>query len=69
MVKKITKSELFATLYNSCMPFGMGLLQGNDDTLTVSEVEQILNKSNYFDYYKGVALKIGFESFSNHGLR
>jgi hypothetical protein len=59
---KISKSELIVMLYNSCTAYGMGIFQADDKTLRLEDAEEIL-KSNYIDYYKGTAIKIGFEKF------
>jgi len=61
---KITKAELFATLYNSCMAFGMGIMENDDRSLSIDEAEKILKSHrNYFDYYNGVAIKMCFNTF------
>lgn len=61
--EKITKGELLAALYNCCNPCGMGILQSDDNTLTVEEATKILERTNYIDYLKGVGMKIHFEKF------
>jgi len=60
----ISKAELFACLYNSCMAFGMGIMQNDDKALTVEKAEEILQSyDHYIDYYNGVAIKMSFSQY------
>lgn len=62
--EKITKAELLTTLYNYCMPFGMGIYYNNNDNiLKIEDATEILENNYHFDYLKGIALKISFHKF------
>lgn len=61
--EKMTKEELFAGLYNSSSPCGMGFLQSKDDALTIEKAAEILNRTNYIDYFDGIAFKMSFRNF------
>lgn len=61
--EKLTKIELVAGLYNSCMPFGMGIMQSDDKKMSLTEAENIMNKTDYIDYYKGTPFKMHFGEF------
>jgi hypothetical protein len=59
----VTKEELLVALYNSCLPFGMGIMQGDDKPLTLTEAQDILAKMTFIDYYRGTAIKTSFSHF------
>jgi len=61
--ENISKEELLCELYNSQTPFGMGIFQSCDKTLTIEDTTKILSNSDFIDYLHGVAIKINFNNF------
>jgi hypothetical protein len=61
--ENISKEELLCELYNSQTPFGMGIFQSCDKTLTIEDTTKILSNNNFVDYLHGVAIKINFSNF------
>jgi len=61
--EKISKVELLAMLYNSSLPFGMGIFEYNNNTMKLDEANDLLKNNNYFDYLKGRPIKTDFNFF------
>lgn len=62
---EITKYDVLVSLYNNNGPFGMGILHYSNKPITLEKAKKILDNSdsNSVDYYKGVRIKINFDTF------
>lgn len=74
-IKGINKAELFAALYNSSRPLGLGFLHYTPEDMTVKEAEnyikgedgddvgtaELTGRNLYFDYVKGRVMKVDLE--------
>jgi hypothetical protein len=62
---EINKYDVLVSLYNNNGPFGMGMIHYSNEPMTLDEAKKILNSSdsNSVDYYKGVGIKMNFNTF------
>lgn len=58
----LSKAEVLAALYNNSKPLGLGLLQFDHKEMTVTEAEELLRQTTYFDYLKGRVMKVDLSS-------
>ncbi len=59
----LNKYDVFAHLYNSSKPLGMGLLQGEYKSFDREQAKLILDQNPKIDYCKGRPIKINFETW------
>ena len=59
----VPAGELLAELYNSKGTTGFGIVEYDHNSLTPDEADQLLEKQDYFDYLKGVRMKLDFSSY------
>lgn len=58
----LRKAEVLAALYNNSKPLGLGFLQFDPKEMTVTEAEELLKQTTYFDYLKGRVMKVDLSS-------
>jgi hypothetical protein len=62
--EEFTLGEVFAEMYNSQGPTGLGVLEFDENTMTPEQAEKVLHDENYYiGYYKGVRMKTRFSQF------
>lgn len=58
----LSKADVLAALYNNSKPIGLGLLQFDPKEMMVTEAEELLKQTTYFDYLKGRVMKVDLSS-------
>lgn len=61
-IKGLDKAEILAALFNASRPLGLGFLQSYQEEMTVSEAQELLEKSYSFDYVRGRVMKINLST-------
>lgn len=57
-ISKLNKAEVLASLYNNSKPQGLGILHFEPEDMTKKEAEEIIKSQTYFDYFKGIVMKV-----------
>lgn len=57
-IEGLDKADVLAALYNGSRAQGMAFLQYEDRPMTKKEAEELLKRSDYFDYLKGRVMKV-----------
>ena len=52
------KAKVLASLYNNSKPQGLGFLSFVPKDMTITEAEELLEQTTYFDYLYGRVMKI-----------
>lgn len=61
-ISLMDKADVLAALYNESQPLGLGRLHYTPELMTKEEAENLLKKSQYFDYLKGRIMKINLDN-------
>lgn len=57
-ISKYTKAQVLKALYDKAKAQGMGFLQAVSDDMSLSQAEDLLKVTKYFDYCYGRVMKV-----------
>lgn len=58
----LSKEDVLMVMYNTGNPCGMGIIEMNNNKMSLEEAEQLL-KQQYFGYIKGIPIKTSFKMY------